>query len=105
MSAEGKGCGAAGSLSGTSPPPSAGQRRESADRDANRRTGIAQHGFAATSEHAVEDDPMSQFTIPGDVAAIASAFDYVDYNRGMRDPLTAKWPAFADRILRLTPNG
>ena len=48
---------------------------------------------------------MSQFTIPGDVAAIASAFDYVDYNRGMRDPLTAKWPAFADRILRLTPNG
>ena len=65
---------------------------------------------------------VPQFTIPGDVwqgstpadgphgytligATMAPAFDYVDYRRGMRDPLTAKWPAFADRIIRLTPNG
>ena len=29
---------------------------------------------------------------------------YVDYQRGMREPLKAKWPAFAEQIAKLTPN-
>ena len=68
------------------------------------------------------DGQRPQSTIPGDVwqgstplpgphgytligATMAPAFDYVDYRRGMREPLKAKWPAFAERIALLTPNG
>jgi predicted cupin superfamily sugar epimerase len=36
---------------------------------------------------------------------VAPGFDYTDYKGGSRVELTAKWPAFADEIARLTPRG
>jgi hypothetical protein len=36
---------------------------------------------------------------------VAPGFDYADYNSTTRGELTAKWPAFADRIRELTPRG
>ena len=36
---------------------------------------------------------------------VAPGFDYADYTGGGREALTAKWPAFADEIARLTPRG
>ena len=36
---------------------------------------------------------------------VAPGFDYADYRGGSRAELTAKWPAFADEIARLTPRG
>jgi predicted cupin superfamily sugar epimerase len=38
-------------------------------------------------------------------ATMAPGFDYADYTGGSRAELTAKWPAFADRIATLTPRG
>ena len=38
-------------------------------------------------------------------STMAPGFDYADYCSGTREPLVAKWPAFAERIHRLTPNG
>lgn len=38
-------------------------------------------------------------------STMAPGFDYTDYVRGTRGPLVAKWPAFAERIEKLTPNG
>jgi len=36
---------------------------------------------------------------------VAPGFDYADYRGGTRGELTAKWPAFAEEIARLTPRG
>jgi predicted cupin superfamily sugar epimerase len=36
---------------------------------------------------------------------VAPGFDYADYHGGNRAELTAKWPAFAEEIKRLTPRG
>ena len=36
---------------------------------------------------------------------VAPGFDYADYRGGSRAELTARWPAFADEIERLTPRG
>jgi len=36
---------------------------------------------------------------------VAPGFDYADYRGGSRAELTAKWPAFAAEIARLTPRG
>lgn len=36
---------------------------------------------------------------------VAPGFDYDDYRGGSRAELTAKWPAFAAEITRLTPRG
>src|SRR5262245_4397985 len=36
---------------------------------------------------------------------VAPGFDYTDYRGGSRAELTAKWPAFAEEIKRLTPRG
>jgi predicted cupin superfamily sugar epimerase len=36
---------------------------------------------------------------------VAPGFDYADYTSASRAELTAKWPAFADEIARLTPRG
>ena len=36
---------------------------------------------------------------------VAPGFDYADYRSATRAELTAKWPAFADEIARLTPRG
>lgn len=36
---------------------------------------------------------------------VAPGFDYADYRGGTRAELTAKWPAFAAEITRLTPRG
>lgn len=36
---------------------------------------------------------------------VAPGFDYADYRSGSRAELTAKWPAFAEEIARLTPRG
>lgn len=36
---------------------------------------------------------------------VAPGFDYADYSGGSRVELTAKWPAFAEEIARLTPRG
>ncbi len=36
---------------------------------------------------------------------VAPGFDYADYASASRAELTAKWPAFADEIARLTPRG
>ena len=36
---------------------------------------------------------------------VAPGFDYDDYRGGSRADLTAKWPAFAGEIARLTPRG
>jgi predicted cupin superfamily sugar epimerase len=36
---------------------------------------------------------------------VAPGFDYADYRNGSRAELTAKWPAFAAEIERLTPRG
>ena len=36
---------------------------------------------------------------------VAPGFDYADYRGGSRAELTAKWPAFADEIAKLTPRG
>ena len=36
---------------------------------------------------------------------VAPGFDYADYRGGSRAELTAKWPAFAEEIKRLTPRG
>lgn len=36
---------------------------------------------------------------------VAPGFDYADYRGGSRAELTAKWPAFAEEIERLTPRG
>ena len=36
---------------------------------------------------------------------VAPGFDYADYTSASRADLTAKWPAFADRIRELTPRG
>jgi predicted cupin superfamily sugar epimerase len=38
-------------------------------------------------------------------ATMAPGFDYADYAGGSRAELTAKWPAFAAMIERLTPRG
>jgi predicted cupin superfamily sugar epimerase len=38
-------------------------------------------------------------------ATMAPGFDYADYTGGSRAELTAKWPAFAAMIERLTPRG
>ena len=38
-------------------------------------------------------------------ATMAPGFDYADYVGGSRAVLTAKWPAFAEQIARLTPRG
>ncbi len=38
-------------------------------------------------------------------ATMAPGFDYVDYTGGTRAELTAKWPAAAEAIARLTPRG
>jgi predicted cupin superfamily sugar epimerase len=38
-------------------------------------------------------------------ATMAPGFDYADYAAGPRAELTAKWPAFAGLIARLTPRG
>ena len=36
---------------------------------------------------------------------VAPGFDYADYTGGSRAELTAKWPAFAGLITKLTPRG
>ncbi|MFO0797416.1 MAG: cupin domain-containing protein [Gemmataceae bacterium] len=36
---------------------------------------------------------------------VAPGFDYADYRGASRTELTAKWPAFAEEIARLTPRG
>ena len=36
---------------------------------------------------------------------VAPGFDFADYRNGTRAELTAKWPAFAEEIARLTPRG
>jgi predicted cupin superfamily sugar epimerase len=36
---------------------------------------------------------------------VAPGFDYADYRGGTRAELTARWPAFAEEIRRLTPRG
>ncbi|QDU22678.1 cupin domain-containing protein [Urbifossiella limnaea] len=36
---------------------------------------------------------------------VAPGFDYADYRGATRAELTAKWPAFAEEIARLTPRG
>jgi predicted cupin superfamily sugar epimerase len=36
---------------------------------------------------------------------VAPGFDFADYQRGERAALTARWPAFAKEIARLTPRG
>jgi uncharacterized protein len=36
---------------------------------------------------------------------LAPGFDYADYRSATRAELTARWPAFADEIARLTPRG
>jgi predicted cupin superfamily sugar epimerase len=36
---------------------------------------------------------------------VAPGFDYADYTGGSRAELTAKWPAFAGLIAKLTPRG
>ena len=36
---------------------------------------------------------------------VAPGFDYADYRSASSPELTAKWPAFADEIARLTPRG
>ena len=36
---------------------------------------------------------------------VAPGFDYADYKGGSRAELVAKWPAFAEEIVRLTPRG
>ena len=36
---------------------------------------------------------------------VAPGFDYADYTGGSRAELTAKWPAFAELIAKLTPRG
>ena len=36
---------------------------------------------------------------------MAPGFDYADYTGGSRAELTARWPAFAELIARLTPRG
>jgi predicted cupin superfamily sugar epimerase len=36
---------------------------------------------------------------------VAPGFDYADYRAATRAELTAKWPALADEIARLTPRG
>jgi predicted cupin superfamily sugar epimerase len=36
---------------------------------------------------------------------VAPGFDYADYASASRAELTAKWPAFAGEIERLTPRG
>jgi predicted cupin superfamily sugar epimerase len=36
---------------------------------------------------------------------VAPGFDYADYQSASRAELTAKWPAFAEQIKRLTPRG
>jgi predicted cupin superfamily sugar epimerase len=46
------------------------------------------------------DGPLG-FSLLG--ATMAPGFDYADYVSGMRAELTARWPAFADLIARLTP--
>lgn len=38
-------------------------------------------------------------------ATMAPGFDYADYIGGVRDELSARWPAAADRIATLTPRG
>lgn len=38
-------------------------------------------------------------------ATMAPGFDYVDYRRGRRDDLIARWPEEAEMIRRLTPHG
>jgi predicted cupin superfamily sugar epimerase len=38
-------------------------------------------------------------------ATMAPGFDYADYATGPRTELSAKWPAFAELIARLTPRG
>ncbi len=38
-------------------------------------------------------------------ATMAPGFDYADYASGPRAELTARWPAFAELIARLTPRG
>jgi predicted cupin superfamily sugar epimerase len=36
---------------------------------------------------------------------VAPGFDYADYRSASRAELVAKWPAFAEEIMRLTPRG
>ena len=36
---------------------------------------------------------------------MAPGFDYADYERGVRDDLTARWPARAADIAARTPQG
>lgn len=36
---------------------------------------------------------------------VAPGFDYADYRNASRAELTARWPAFAEQIERLTPRG
>jgi predicted cupin superfamily sugar epimerase len=36
---------------------------------------------------------------------VAPGFDYADYRRGRRADLLARWPSFAQTIIRLTPQG
>lgn len=38
-------------------------------------------------------------------ATMAPGFDYADYGSGSRAELTARWPAFAGEIAKLTPRG
>jgi predicted cupin superfamily sugar epimerase len=38
-------------------------------------------------------------------ATMAPGFDYADYIGGQRSELTAKWPAYAELIEKLTPRG
>jgi predicted cupin superfamily sugar epimerase len=46
--------------------------------------------------------PGGAFALLG--CTVAPGFDYIDYETGRRDPLTARYPAFADLLRRLTRN-